>query len=252
MAAEPPAVPPAEPEPWLAFGFDRSARRLAALTALLLLAAITLTVAAKLAGGGPHPGDIWLTQRVQDLRSGALDPVITVINELGTAFAYVPFALALAAIRFGDAPERARNAATIALLLALALRFWSPVLQETLQLPRPEASDGIIVTAREGAYDFPAGHVYAYVTLYGAIALHAPLIAGRRLAPWLRGLFLALLLPVGLARVYDGGHWPSTVLATYVWGASALGVVAVVRAALTAPEPGRTPPHGGESAIIAP
>lgn len=68
-------------------------------------------------------------------------------------------------------------------------------------------------------YSFPSGHAMAAVAIWGMIAL---IIA--RLAPhlrlWIAAAVSALILLIGLSRIYLGVHWITDVLAGYAAGAT--------------------------------
>ena len=88
---------------------------------------------------------------------------------------------------------------------------------------------------------FPSGHVAAAVVTYGAIAL----LAHAWTRGWLRNLFTAwaVIAPVAVAlsRLYRGGHYPTDVIVSIVYGGIWLAVCWHVL------RPGRGAPHGEES-----
>ena len=51
------------------------------------------------------------------------------------------------------------------------------------------------------------------------------LIANRRIRRWVQRSSLALIVLTGLQRVRPGAHWPSDVLAAYLWGGIILFVL---------------------------
>ena len=105
---------------------------------------------------------------------------------------------------------------------------------------RPVAPQVEVVLAPLGGTSFPSGHVLSYVGTYGFLAY---LIAIRVRDPALRtvGLAapLALITLVGPSRIYQGHHWLTDVLASYLLGAAYVAtLVAVYRRVLERSRPG--------------
>lgn len=78
------------------------------------------------------------------------------------------------------------------------------------------------------SFGFPSGHSTAAATFFGMVVLLAGELPGRACAV-VRGLALAMILLVGVARVMLRAHWPSDVLAGIALGlalAAAAGWVA--------------------------
>jgi undecaprenyl-diphosphatase len=66
---------------------------------------------------------------------------------------------------------------------------------------------------------FPSGHAITAVVVYGTLAyLVARLEPTPRLRRWTLGGAVALVLLIGLSRVYLGVHYPTDVLAGYLAG----------------------------------
>lgn len=108
-------------------------------------------------------------------------------------------------------------------LLAWGTALLSTLAKAGMRRPRPTAPLVRVVTARLGGTSFPSGHVLSYVGVYGLLAscLHTlPLPA------WVRRPLIAalctLLALVGPSRIYQGHHWPTDVLASYLLGTSYL------------------------------
>ncbi len=108
-------------------------------------------------------------------------------------------------------------------LLAWGTALLSTLAKAGMRRPRPTAPLVRVVTARLGGTSFPSGHVLSYVGVYGLLAscLHTlPMPAWVR-RPLLAAL-CALLALVGPSRIYQGHHWPTDVLASYLLGTSYL------------------------------
>jgi undecaprenyl-diphosphatase len=112
--------------------------------------------------------------------------------------------------------------------------FLATISKARMRRPRPIAPLVRVVQARLGGSSFPSGHVLSYVGIYGYLAYSLGLI----IRPvWLRRAIVAalcgLLALIGPSRIYQGHHWPTDVLASYLLGLSYLiGLTALYRRAL--------------------
>ncbi|CAA9586978.1 MAG: hypothetical protein AVDCRST_MAG18-4024 [uncultured Thermomicrobiales bacterium] len=119
-------------------------------------------------------------------------------------------------------------------LLAVGATLLATVAKSQLRRPRPLAPLVRVVGAPLGGSSFPSGHVLSYIGVYGFFAHRVAEI----LRPaWLRrpvvALIYGLLVLIGPSRIYQGHHWPTDVLASYLLGLSYLiGLTALYRRAL--------------------
>jgi undecaprenyl-diphosphatase len=88
---------------------------------------------------------------------------------------------------------------------------------------RPPATQALIPLP--GSYAFPSGHALAAVLLYGVLAFLLAREADTRRAriAVIAGALLLIGL-VGLSRVYLGVHWPTDVLAAWIFGGAWLAL----------------------------
>ncbi len=90
---------------------------------------------------------------------------------------------------------------------------------------RPPASGALI--ALPGSYAFPSGHALAAVLLYGVLGfLLAREMCTRRARIAVSVVAIAIIILVGVSRVYLGVHWPTDVFAAWVLGGAWLAVCA--------------------------
>lgn len=198
-----------------------SARRTAIVAALwgigVALFAL-LTVAAYHAG--PFPGDVSIEQWVQQLQPPALVRFVVFASDAnwpkpaGITAIVVILLLALA---------RQIRAAISAAFAGFGADFVNVTVNGIAQRPRPYG-DHIHTVANLGLYSYPSGHVTHVIAFYGFL-LYLTLLAGRA-RPALRPLLwivriasLYFIIFVGPARIWQGAHWPSDVLASYLLGA---------------------------------
>jgi undecaprenyl-diphosphatase len=88
--------------------------------------------------------------------------------------------------------------------------------------PRP-TPDLVHVFSQPGDFSFPSGHTVHYVVFLGFLCFLTWVLVRPRLLRWpLLGVTGALVLLVGLSRVYLGAHWASDVLGGYLLGGALL------------------------------
>ncbi len=133
-----------------------------------------------------------------------------------------------------------------AMVLLLSLRWWLPAAAMSLlpvggvinyaigemlvERTRPHLDELTRVSSNYEERSFPSGHVQGAVMLWGLAFVIAGRIAFAPLRYAVRGLSVGILATIGVARVWDGAHWPTDVLAAYALGAMMIvPIVAVYR-----------------------
>lgn len=174
--------------------------------------------------------DLAITLRLQRRRAPWLTRLMTGVSWAGfpPQSRLIPPALALGFWVCG----RPREA--LFQLLAGGAAPLSTVAKSQLRRPRPLAPLVRVVGAPLGGSSFPSGHVLSYISVYGFFAHRV----GELVRPaWLRRPVVAalcgLLALIGPSRIYQGHHWPTDVLASYLLGLTYLiGLTALYRRAL--------------------
>ena len=120
--------------------------------------------------------------------------------------------------------------AWILALASFAGGLWYEVVVHLVNRPRPTAGQILRVTEHPGSTSFPSGHLI-FITISVAVLM---LCLGHRYLPrWARPigwtLVAAIVLAVGLDRIYVGAHWPSDTLAGILIAAAWLTFVLSVR-----------------------
>lgn len=194
------------------------------LGVFLALAALGLTIWVG-AHGTPLPGDVWLTEHIQEL--GRLRDNAGFINGMQNwQWLFFVAALVLVLVRkrlgAGRTAENLRREALGAFAGAVLLRFGDQLLKEIVRSPRPIASIHVHVDGFSNGFGFPSGHVYGGLLIYGVLGVMATAYLSPRLALVARVLVVALIVLSGPARVAVGAHWPSDTAGGYLWGGAAL------------------------------
>jgi membrane-associated phospholipid phosphatase len=120
--------------------------------------------------------------------------------------------------------------AWILALAAFVGGLWYEIVVHLVNRPRPTAGQILRVTEHPGSTSFPSGHLI-FITISVAVLM---LCLGHRYLPrWARpigwAVVAAIVLSVGLDRIYVGAHWPSDVLAGILIAAAWLTFVLSVR-----------------------
>src|SRR6476469_1339059 len=167
-------------------------------------------LAAKVSVGGTLRFDQTVRTAVHSVASPGLTLLLECVTRLGSQAVVISSAVfaALVLFRQGQA-DRA--------LLVLIVMGGADMLELTLKLQfhrqRPEPFFDTVLPA---SYSFPSGHALLSFCCYGTLSALAG--AGRRAAlRWLlRVAAAALILAIGISRVYLGVHYPTDVIAGYL------------------------------------
>lgn len=152
----------------------------------------------------------WLV--VENLRSDWLTPVMEAFSGLATPVALVAMLLVIAAFAPGKRPGWF---CTVNLALAALLNV---ALKMLVQRPRPEG----FRLAVESGFSFPSGHSMAAMAFFGLIVwLVWHYEQDRRQRLLLTVAFSAVIVLIGISRIYLGVHYASDVLggfcAAIIW-----------------------------------
>jgi undecaprenyl-diphosphatase len=115
-------------------------------------------------------------------------------------------------------------------LAGLAGGLWYEIIVNLVNRPRPTVGQVLRVTEHPGSTSFPSGHLI-FVTISAALLM---LCVGYRYLPrWARpvgwAVVAAIVVAVGLDRIYAGTHWPSDVLAGILIATGWLSLVLSIR-----------------------
>lgn len=216
--------------------FNRTRQPVSRQPGAILLPGLLVTVAllGLARGYDTFPGDQWALLELRQMRTGWLDDACVFVSEVGRAgigwgvpVPWIPL-LAVAMLaslrRWTDAGFLA--AATLAPVINLGLKALA-------DRPRPDADLWLVMESGNG---FPSGHAVFAAAFLGALAWlvgrWTPLDGrpGLRLAT--QGALLMLVLAVGFSRVYLGVHWPSDVIAGFLFGGTYLCLLIAARRAM--------------------
>jgi undecaprenyl-diphosphatase len=152
-----------------------------------------------------HPaipaGPVWLPSAMRDVTALGSSTILT-------------FVVIATAVFLG---LRERMHSVVLVLLATTLGSLTVTLIKALvSRSRPELVDRLMV---ETSHSFPSGHAANSAIVYLTLAtLLFPVLTDRHMRAFVLAIALLLTGAIGLSRVYLGVHWPSDVVAGWVFG----------------------------------
>ncbi|MDQ2886628.1 MAG: phosphatase PAP2 family protein [Chloroflexota bacterium] len=160
------------------------------------------------------PGDVTITTQLQKRQNPWLRRFFYAISEIGFPAWAVPQTLGIAGIFWA---LRFRLEALFVLLTSSS-SLLNVLVKRLIKRPRP-TQELVTVVRVINEPSFPSGHVMYYVNFYGLlIYLLATNWRSGKLRNSLIAILTGLIGTVGPSRVYLGAHWPSDVMAGYVYG----------------------------------
>jgi undecaprenyl-diphosphatase len=160
------------------------------------------------------PGDMSITAGLQNQRNRWIRRFFFIISEIGFPKWTVPITLSVSAIFWA---LRFRLEALFILLTSSATLL-NVLVKRVIKRPRP-TKELVTVVRVINEPSFPSGHVMYYTNFYGLLIylLTANWRSGK-LRNILIGICTLLITTIGPSRIYLGAHWPSDVLAGYLYG----------------------------------
>jgi len=160
-------------------------------------------------------GDIWITRFIQRFDDPYFHSLMVAVSWPGYLGRQWIVALCVVALLL-----RFRLRVEAACLLISAISSWLLVNMIKLIVERPRPSPNLVVVFEHPAtWSFPSGHVASYMALYGFLFyLVYSLMRSSPLRYTLLIVCGAMIVLVGVSRVYLGAHWASDVFGGYCFG----------------------------------
>ncbi len=183
-----------------------------AFYAWLLSGALMLSVIARYTQF--FPGDMAITAALQKQRNPWVRRFMIAISEIGFPKLSVPLTIGVAgiflALRF--------RLEAIFILLTTSSNLLNALVKRLIKRPRP-TKELVTVVRVINEPSFPSGHVMHYTNFFGLLIY---LLLTNWRSGKLRNILIAictvLIVFIGPSRVYLGAHWPSDVMAGYIYG----------------------------------
>ncbi len=182
---------------------------LSALSALLFFA----WLAGEMMEGDTARFDSTITFALHQHAMPRLTTVMKGLTILGSSAVMTPLAILALALCYFRREFHALKVLAATFVGALLLEF---VLKLAFHRPRPVPFFDLPAPA---SFSFPSGHaLFSFCFFAGIAALLAPRLAGHRAKLVLWSIAIALILGIGVSRIYLGVHYPSDVVAGYAVG----------------------------------
>jgi undecaprenyl-diphosphatase len=160
------------------------------------------------------PGDKDITACLQKQRNPWVRRFFFTVSEIGFPNISIPLVLGVSglfwALRF--------RLEAIFILLTSSSNVLNAIVKRLIKRPRP-TKELVTVGRVINEPSFPSGHVMHYINFYGLlIYLLATNWRSGKLRNVLMTICTLLIVCIGPSRVYLGAHWPSDVMAGYLYG----------------------------------
>jgi undecaprenyl-diphosphatase len=177
------------------------------------------------------PSDERIAHAIQAIDVPGFGGFVAFVTQLGDAPVYVSVTLAVA-LAFALMRE---GSEAVLMLLTFAPRAVNSALKDLVERPRP-SPDLVDITGEASGFAYPSGHTVGTAVLFGLLFFLLPALVVWRPLRWLlQAGCLLMVAAAGPARVYEGVHWPSDVLAGYLLALLFLVPAAGAYLALKAP-----------------
>src|SRR5579863_3298448 len=160
------------------------------------------------------PGDKTIMKTLQSRKNPLFRGFMLGVSEIGFPKLAVPMSIGIAgvfwALRF--------RLEALFLLFASSTYSLNTLVKRLIKRPRPTNELATVVRVINEP-SFPSGHVMHYTNFFGMlIYLLVTNWRSGRLRNWLIAICTSLIALIGPSRIYLGAHWPSDVMAGYVYG----------------------------------
>lgn len=160
------------------------------------------------------PGDMAITMKLQKQRNPLIYKLFYSISEIGFPKWSIPQTIGVAAIFYA---LRFRLEALFVLLTSTS-SLLNGLVKALIKRPRP-TKELVTVVRVINEPSFPSGHVMHYINFYGLlIYLLGTNWRSGKLRNTLISICTGLIAMIGPSRIYLGAHWPSDVMAGYIYG----------------------------------
>jgi membrane-associated phospholipid phosphatase len=190
-------------------------RRLVIILMLLIVSGIALSLAADIYG--VFQIDLRVALWITGENSPVFAAVMSAVSIPGDGL--VPAVLVISAFAICAIRKKWIEAVFVVATL-LSSSVISAALKVLVARPRPPSytlnQSGLLGSFNQFAY--PSGHVLFFVIFFGFVAF----LSYRNFTGWIQGIAIsscaALIMLIGISRIYLGDHWLSDVIGSYIIG----------------------------------
>ena len=182
-----------------------------------------MAVAACVMIAGSFPGDRRALVALHDVVGTSMDDLMVAVGDATDTAPLVGFAAAVAALLLWA--RRPMDASCLLLGVGVACSF-NPVLKEVVERSRPDVWASPESVSR---YSFPSGHAAGTAALVGGLVMVVR-SRRRRLALSIGAVVLGV---VAFSRLAVGVHYPSDIVAGWLWAGAWIALLWSARASLS-------------------
>ena len=179
---------------------------------ILLVSSVTISVFAHY--NDLFPGDLWLAQGIQSFSNDFLTTIMQGISFIFNTLGSLVIIAAIGLLVWWRTGWRE----AVLILVGGIFSATSSLFKAIIDRPRPSV-DLVNVFSQAETTSFPSGHSFFAFIFFGFVAyLTAARLQNKSLRIIILTILAALILLVGISRVYLGAHWPSDVIGGYLTG----------------------------------
>jgi len=204
---------------------DERVRRRIELVALIvgLVAALCLVwLGAKVGRGGTTAFDANVRQWIHSISSPGMTQLLSATTSLGSQAVVIGVSACLGILMF---LKRRGDRALLVVATMSGAEVLLSILKKHFHRQRPEP---FFDTRLPSGYSFPSGHALLSFCCYGLLAALGSAYLRGRIRWLIRICAAALILAIGVSRVYLGVHYPTDVIAGYLAAIAWTAVVAAI------------------------
>jgi undecaprenyl-diphosphatase len=195
---------------------------LAALVVGLIAALCLAWLATKVTRGKTTPLDANVRHSIHSISSPRVTQLFSAITVLGSQAVVIGLSACCAILMF---LKRRRDRALMVVAAMAGAEMLLSILKNHFHRQRPEP----FFSARlPPSYSFPSGHALLSFCCYGLLAVLGGAYLRGRIRWLIRICAAALILAIGVSRIYLGVHYPTDVLAGYLVAIAWMAVVAAI------------------------
>jgi len=160
------------------------------------------------------PGDLWLAQNIQSVETDFLTIIMKGISIIFDTLGSIIIVILTGLLLWW----RAGWKDAVLLVVGGLLSATGALFKAVIDRPRP-SSDLVTVFSQADTSSFPSGHSFFAFMIFGLVAyLTVTRLQNKSFRIAIPAICTALLLIVGISRIYLGAHWPSDVMGGYLTG----------------------------------
>lgn len=199
--------------------------RLTSLRLAMILLVAGAVIGFVVRGDRSIVGDMQVLEAIQNVEFVGLEPVVHIVDAIGTTGGGIVVASVLIAIGLVARVWRY----CIQVMLVVMLRLVGEVLKPTIESPRPPVEFLRDPERALSTFGYPSGHAFTYACMAGLLVVLTVTLGASR--PWLWTSAVGacgLVLAGGFSRPWLGLHWPYDMVGGTLFGVAAVMITLAI------------------------